>query len=113
MRSCRVGWLRLWIHLDLQVCVCVCVYVCVCICVYTRTCTNASSHVFSLSPINSSFSDLARLHTLLGQVSAHAALRARFVAHIKATGLPLVQVVAWKCVTLAQWKCVTLAQTEA
>jgi hypothetical protein len=24
-------------------------------------------------------------------VSAHAALRARFVAHIKATGLPLVQ----------------------
>lgn len=42
--------------------------------------------------MSQSRSDLARIYSLFGLVNAQSALRARFVAHMKATGLPLVQV---------------------
>ena len=48
------------------------------------------THASSSSP--HAQADLSRMYSLFNLVNAHAPLRARFVAHVKATGLPLVQV---------------------
>jgi cullin-4 len=49
------------------------------------------SNGFAVLVDSSRFHDLSRIYTLFELVNAHAALRARFVSYMKATGLPLVQ----------------------